>query len=451
MVTDGGKVKVLDFGLAKLAQTEPGSASLAATGPPPTESGMIFGSFPYMSPEQVNGKPADHRRDLFALGVILYELATGRRPFAGDNVAALLNAILQEQPSAVVLRNPSLPPALDRLIARCLEKDPARRPQSADEVVHELRALVNASGREGEPSRAHVPGIVVLPFANMSADPEQEYFCDGMAEEIINALANVEGLRVVARTSAFTFKGKGEDVREIGRRLGVESVLEGSVRRAGSRVRITVQLVSVADGYHIWSERFDRELADVFAVQDEIALATVQRLKVRLLKDEREELLRRRTDNQEAYHLFLKGRFFFNRRREGDIARAIEYYRKSIAIDPGYILPYVDIAETFCVLGLWSLLPPAEAFSQARAAADKALAIDDGFADAHFAKALLLFLHDRNHEGAEYHFRRGFEVKVPGTGTPLAHGMYLLHRGRVDEAVEVARQTGLQTPFRRSH
>jgi TolB-like protein/Tfp pilus assembly protein PilF len=446
MVTEDGRVKVLDFGIARMAKGVADAGGAATLTAPPTQTGTVLGTLPYMSPEQVQGRSLDSRSDLFSFGVLLYEMATGRRPFAGESFAGLVRAIVEDHPAPATTANPAVPATLDALIRRLLEKDPERRPPSARAVREELQGIA-ARGRHAEGGEKRAPSVAVLPFANMSADAEQEYFCDGIAEEIINALANVDGLSVVARTSAFAFKGKAEDVREIGRRLGVENVLEGSVRRAGERVRITVQLVSVADGYHLWSERFDRELADVFAVQDEIALSTVERLRVRLLGSERDELLRHRTDNQEAYHHFLKGRFFFNRRREGDMARAIEHHRMAVTLDPGYILPYVDLAESFNALGLWGMLSPREAFAQATAAAEAALAIDERCAEAHDAKAFQLLVYDRNPSAAGRHFQRALELKAAGLGGVLAYGFYVLSQGRIDDAAALARAHAAAEPL----
>ena len=276
MLTETG-AKVLDFGLAREVSI-PGddTRTQAPTAAAITIQGTLLGTMPYMAPEQLEGRDADDRSDIWALGCILYEIATGERPFNGETQASLIGSILKDDPESPSHKQPLTPHQFDDLVLRCLEKDPERRWQSATDLGLELGKITQqgapVSGSRSETDR---PSIVVLPFTNMSSDPEQEYFCDGMAEEVINALTQLEGLHVVARTSAFSFKGRNVDVREIGNQLGVRSVLEGSVRTAGDRLRVTAQLVNVHDGYHLWSDRFDRQLDDVFAIQDEIAASIV--------------------------------------------------------------------------------------------------------------------------------------------------------------------------------
>jgi serine/threonine-protein kinase len=274
----------------------------------------------------------------------------------------------------------------------------------------------------------------------MSADKDQEYFCDGIAEEAINALTQLEGLHVVARTSAFAFKGTLEDIRAIGRKLDVDTVLEGSVRKAGDRLRITTQLVNVADGYHIWSERFDRKAEDVFAIQDEIALAVVEKLRVKLLSGEQGALLRRHTEDRKAYHHYLKGRYFFNRRYEGDFQRAITHCQEAIAHDPVYVLPHVGIADAFNILGIWGFLPPGEAYSRAKAAAERALEIDDTFADAHVAMASELAFYEWDLKRADHHFKRAFELKLSKAIGYTWAGLTLCAREKYDAASAAARR-----------
>ena len=313
MVGPDCRVTVLDFGLAKLQVSAPGAG--AATALPTadlTREGRIVGTVAYMSPEQAEGKPIDHRSDLFSLGVILYEMATGRRPFTGETSMSIMSSILRDTPPSITDLKGTLPRELGRIIRRALTKDAERRYQTAKDLRNELEDLK----REIE-SRPVVPvipprpaervaSIAVMPFTDMSAAKDQDWFCDGIAEEILNALTPLKGLRVAARTSAFSFKGKGDDLRTIGEKLSVTTVLEGSVRRAGDRVRITVQLGDVQNGFQLWSERFDRELKDIFDLQDEIAKAIAERLRV-TFAGEKDRLVERATANVEAYQLYPEG------------------------------------------------------------------------------------------------------------------------------------------------
>ena len=273
--------------------------------------------------------------------------------------------------------------------------------------------ILSASHHSGalatDPLRG-IPSIAVLPFVNMSADPDNEYFCDGLAEELINALTKVEQLRVVARTSAFSFKGKEVDVREIGQRLNVSTVLEGSVRKAGHRLRVTAQLINVADGYHLWSERYDRQLEDIFQLQDEISLAIVDALKVKLFGEEKAVVLKRHTDNVEAYHLYLKGRYFWNKRTPDGFRRGLEHFHQAIESDPSYALAFVGLADSYALLGFWGESPPREILPKAQAAAAQALEIDDQLAEAYASMGLIHFQYNWNWTGAEREFRRAIKL-----------------------------------------
>jgi serine/threonine protein kinase len=272
-VTRDGTVKILDFGLAKYEAGLTGSTGVDHT-MAATNVGVILGTVGYMAPEQIRGEHADHRSDIFAVGTVLYEMVSGQRAFYGDSPADTMSAVLREQPPDLVLRT-GTPPAVARIVRRCLEKDAAERFQSARDVRFALEAVTDAS--PAAPQAADQKSIAVLPFANMSADPENQYFSDGLAEELINALTRLPGLHVASRTSAFRFRGREIDIRHIGKELGVATVLEGSVRKSGNRLRITAQLINVADGYHLWSERYDREMADVFAIQDKMAKPSSRR------------------------------------------------------------------------------------------------------------------------------------------------------------------------------
>jgi serine/threonine protein kinase len=352
-VTNDGRVKILDFGLAKLRQLEaggePGTNLLTAA----TEPGVVMGTMGYMSPEQVRGRAADARSDIFSFGTILHEMLSGRRAFQGETTADTITVILTKEPPDLSLTNQDVHPGLDRIIRHSLEKNPEERFQSASDLAFALGYLGEDSTESVPPTPTPAPSaarssvvrtrtsatvsdssrasIAVLPFRNMSADKENEYFTDGITEEIINALTKIESLRVASRTSAFAFKGRNEDIRRIGEQLGVRTVLEGSVRRAGSRLRITAELVNVGDGYHLWSERYDREMEDIFAIQDEIALAIANTLKVRLLAADEGALVSRGTEDFEAYNHFLKGKYFFNRRVPRE---AIVEFEQAIARDP---------------------------------------------------------------------------------------------------------------------
>src|SRR5262245_11109037 len=360
MVTDNGNVKVLDFGLARAVDAGRLRAADDVTSLGLTKPGSILGTMPYMSPEQIEAKPLDHRTDLFSLGVVLYELATGERPFRGDSSPALMSSILKDHPKPIGEWRADVPGDVCRLIDRCLEKEPLARIQTATESLAELkahrRAWESAAGRSARPVvpdsalRPAEPAtsIAVLAFTDMSAAKDQDWFCDGIAEEILNALSPLEGLRVAARTSAFSFKGKGDDLRTIGEKLKVTTVLEGSVRRAGDRVRITVQLSDVANGFQLWSERYDRELKDIFDVQDEIAKTIAERLRVTLAGGKDDRLVERVTTNVQAYQLYLKGRALVDR-RGASVAAGIDLLRRAVELDPGYSLAWAGVADALTV------------------------------------------------------------------------------------------------------
>ncbi len=431
-ITEDGHVRILDFGLAKLL----GQSDL-------TTPGTTLGTVTYMSPEQARGKPVDQRTDIWALGVLLYEMVAGRPPFAGEHPQAVIRAILNDEP-APLAEAAAAPPELGPIVGRALAKDPRERYQSTIDLLSDLGSL-RESLRTGSSARMKAqaepqPSIAVLPFTNMSADPEQEYFCDGMAEEIINALANLEGLRVVARTSAFALKEAKLDVRDVGEKLGVGTVLEGSVRKAGNRLRITAQLVSISDGCHLWSERYDREMEDVFAIQDDISLAIVDKLKVRLLGGDNLTATGRRTQDLEAYALYLKGRFYWNKRNPQDVRRGLKCFRQAIERDPSYAAAYVGVADCNLALRNQPELETAEAFHEVDAAIKKALALDENLAEAHASLAWVKMERDWDWDGAEEEFRRAIQLN-PGHATARQwHATYLNVIGRPNEALTESRR-----------
>ena len=304
-------------------------------------------------------------------------------------------------------------------------------------ILLDINLILHLKGPESEtfPAAQWKNSIAVLPFVDMSPQKDQEYFCDGMTEELINRLSNIKELKVPARTSAFTFKGKAEDIREIGRKLDVEKVLEGSIRKEGSQLRITVQLVNVSDSYHIWSETFDKELTKVFAIQDEIALTVVDKLKFTLLSDERAKLIKRPTENLEAYNLYLLGRFFYYKTTEEDLKKAIKYFEQAIAKDPGYALAYAGQATCYTVLCAIGFLAPKESYPKAKEAVIKALELDEELGEAHASLGYLKAVFDWDFAGAEHDFRRAIKLNPGGVDIYILYSIYLAFAARFDEAI----------------
>jgi serine/threonine-protein kinase len=428
-VTADGRAKILDFGLAKW---------LPAAGPPEatdaTRPGTLLGTVGYMSPEQLRGEPADRRSDIFSFGTVLYEMLSGRRAFGGGSAAENMSAILREEPVPL----PGVPAALDAVVQRCLRKRAEDRFPSGRHLLSALDAAT--SGAVSVPPAA--PSIAVLPFANLSADPDQDYFCEGLAEELITALARLPGLRVAARSSSFRFKGRGADLREVGTELHVDRVLEGSVRKAGGRLRVAVQLVDVRDGYQLWSERFDRSLEDVFAVQDEIAAQVARTLAPALTAGEAARAGRSRTPDLEAYHLYLRGRHSWNKRHQGGLQTAVRYFAGAVDRDPAYAAAYAGLADTYGLLALdvYGVLAPSEAMPRAKAAAERALDLEPGLADARAARAWVRLHYDWDWQGSEDDFRASLDLD-PGRATTHHWYSFLLSaRGRHEEAAREARR-----------
>ncbi len=421
MVTEEDRIKILDFGLAKFfapasaLDTEAETMVRGSSSP-----GMTIGTVGYMSPEQALGKKVDARTDLFALGVVLFEMATGRPPFEGETAAAVFGQLLHKPPVPPGRLNPALPASLAAIIEKALEKDPDRRYQSASQLLEDLRRVEPSSGRVAEPALAREagtpPSIVVLPFVDLSPEGDQEYFCHGVAEELITALTRVAGLRVISRTSAFAFQGQGLEVTEIGRRLRVGNALEGSVRKAGKRVRITVQLVNAEDGYQLWSKRFDRELSDIFAVQDEIAATIVGELASELAGA---PVGRPAPRSPRAHEAYLRGLHALSKWTEDSMRRAIACFREAIGHDERFAPAHAGLAEgqVWLYSGL-GVLPARDTVPEARSAVAKALELDPSLGEAHRVRGLIAMNHDWDRKGAEDALLRALEL---GPGAAEAH------------------------------
>ena len=497
MLTRDGRVKVLDFGLAKVAEKAEWDQTVTQLAPITTE-GAVIGTVPYMSPEQLRGQQVDHRSDIFSLGILLYEMATGRRPFSGATKTDVMSSILRDTPRPLTQVNPALPHQLGRIIAQCLEKEPEERFHSAKDIRNALRGLrkevesgVSEIGGRGSvisppssdagtrtglrrkglwlglvaatvvaaaalfmfmgrndrtPDEAAVKAathtIAVLPFVNMSPDPAQEYFSDGISEELLNLLARIPDLRVAARTSSFSFKGKNVEIPEIAKRLNVSYVLEGSVRKVGNQVRVTAQLIHGADGFHVSSTTYDRKLDDIFAIQDEIAADVVKQLQIALLGKAPST---RKTD-PEAYSLYLQSIQLSRRSTKEGFERSEALLRRALEIDPNYAPAWGGLGANFGNKTVSGLMPPAEGFARAREANTRALEIDPQYAPAHAGLAFIAMYGDSDFAAAAKHLERAFALD-PANGRVLGNSATLLNLlGRKREAVALWKAITVRDP-----
>jgi serine/threonine protein kinase/tetratricopeptide (TPR) repeat protein len=465
-VTADARVKILDFGLARIVHGEAGPAAVTES---LTETGLVAGTLPYMAPEQLLGSSLDPRTDIWAAGCVLYEMASGRRPFLGSGTA-LTDAILHQAPAPPVKLNPLLPWALEAVILKCLEKDPENRYQSARELAVDLRRLTSASAtvRAAQPTRLRrrtvviavalpvllalaviaalrfgrgrnassppttAPSIAVLPFVDMSPQKDQEYFADGLAEELLNSLARTPGVRVVARTSSFQFKGKNAKLADIGRELNVATILEGSVRKQANRVRITAQLINASDGFHLWSETYDRELNDIFAVQEEIAQSVAASLKVTLLGGTSPST---RGTSQEAYNAYLQGRYFYQRSSKEGLERAVSYYQRAIDLDPGYARAWVGLAEAHSHQADWGYVLVEDGYPKALAEAERALALDANLAEAHAAVGWIKTTFQWDWAGADAAYKQALALGPGNFEVLYGAAVLALDLGRRQEAL----------------
>ncbi len=468
-VMKDGHLKILDFGLAKRVEAiSPEEQTSAPTASGHTEPGTVMGTVGYMSPEQVRGRPADHRSDIFSFGAVLYEMLTGRRAFRGDTAVETMNAILKEEPPGLAGSASGVSPALERVVRHCLEKGPEERFQSARDIAFALgeassgsaaapaalqaptrraRALVWAAGLAAalaalaaavlwlRPGAGAIDSLAVLPFVNAGGDPNAEYLSDGITESLINSVSQIPGIKVISRASAFHYKGKDVGARTVGRELGIRAVLTGRIVQRGDALSIRAELVDARDDTHLWGEQYNRRLSDILAVQEEIARDISGKLRQRLTGEEKKRLTKRYTENAEAYGLYLKGRYHWNKRTAQDIQKGIGYFQQAIEKDPTYALAYAGLADSYAVLFLYAGLPSSETFPKAKAAALKAFEIDDTLAQAHATLAHVHEDFDWDFSSAEKEYRRAIELDPR---YPTAHhwySLYLSWLGRHEQAI----------------
>ena len=422
------RVKVLDFGLAKIQEVAAdGDATITGA----TQAGMILGTAAYMSPEQASGRPVDARSDIFSFGVLLYEMLSGRRAFSEDTPISTMGAVLHKEPKPLHEIAPEVPAELEAVVVRCMAKKPVERFQSMPEVREAMKrqpARKAAAEPEG-------PSLAVLPFANLSADKENEYFSDGLAEEILIALSQVKGLRVAARSSSFSFKGKQADAGEVAAKLNVGHILDGSVRRAGNRVRVTVQLVDARKCIPLWSERYDRQMEDIFAVQDEIARAIAEQLQVTLGAG-----VKQATRNVEAYELYLKGRHFLNQRLASTMRLGMQCFEQAIRLDADFALPYAGLADCYAILRVYGFIRHEEGQGPALAAVTKAKALEPDSSEVNTSQGLYDFYFGKWRDSGA-HFGRAVELNPRSSVAQGYLAFYFALDRRRDEAMDHAHQS----------
>jgi len=489
-LTSRGQLKVLDFGLAKLIATTPDSDSSANTLALLSNPGTLIGTMPYMSPEQVRGEDVDYRSDIFSLGTVLYEMLTANQPFADRSPAVTLSAILTKDPPLLshYIQNP--PVELERIVRKCLEKSREERYQSARDLAIDLRhlrrvtadtsplvrteieskrhwpfkwiaataistvlvagsvyLLARRNGKGGD--RKPISSVAVLPFSDGSENADTRYLSDGMTDGLINSISKIPNVRTIGRSSVFRYQGRTVDAHTVGRDLGVDSVLTGRIIERGDTLTIIVELADAKDDHHIWGAQYSRLKTQVIALQDDLTQTITDGLDLGISGDEAKRLTHHGTENDEAYRLYLKGRYFWNKRTEADIKKAIEYYQQATDIDPNYALAYAGTADAYVSLasGGFEALLPNEAMPKAKAAAAKALELDPTLAEAHASLGYVKFLYDWDWSAADNEFSRALELNPNYPTTHLFRSLLLITRARQDEAIAESRRAVALDPL----
>jgi serine/threonine protein kinase/tetratricopeptide (TPR) repeat protein len=453
IVNERGTVKLLDFGIASAAGTKEAEPE-DRTKPvgQQTAVGVVAGTVSYMSPEQAIGRTLDHRSDIFSLGVVLYEMLTAHLPFEGDTPVEIIDKIIHAEPMPVTRLNYNVPPDLERLIRKCLEKDRERRYQSVRDLLIDLRNLQRDSDSGSQAttsglrrntqvvartrSRKAIDSLAILPFANMSGDPDLEYLSDGVTEGLINNLSRLPKLRVMARSTVFRYRGRElPDPQQVGDELGVRAVLLGRLLKRDDALIIKLELVDTNDGSHLWGEQYVRETTAVLTLEQEISTEITEQLRFKLTSAQRKSLAKQSTENSEAYQLYLKGRYHWNRRTEEGIKRSLDYFEKAIALDPAFALAYAGLADGYNLLASYAAKPVPTLFLRAKATALKALSLDDKLAEAHASLAAVKLWREFDWEAGERGFRKAIDLNPSYSTAHLWLALYLAAMGHMDEAL----------------